>query len=332
MSKYKNIGENMGKISVIIPVYNKEDYIRMTIQSVLNQTFSDFEIVIIDDGSTDKSKDIINEFSENQKITYHYQKNQGVAAARNAGIKKANGDYIAFLDADDRWDDSFLEKLNNEIDSGESCYCGYYNIKPNGEIKKQKISFSQGDITKDFLNNKTKPHLCCWLFKKQFLVINQIQFEESLDFGEDLLFLLDVTMVDKNVQHVDEHLFYYTNDVPGSLDTKGFDKINKDIVWLKMLKDHIDRFTKSSNQKAELTKIVDEYRIPGSIVYKLLALYSPATREKVERTFEQYHHFTDNVSLINNFRSIKLKMALIQLRFKIYGLEMFKSKKNNYSK
>lgn len=110
-------------ISIIIPAYNAEKYILETINSVINQTFKDWELIIIDDGSTDKTANIVKEFCENDKrINYYYQKNSGVSVARNFGMSKAKGEYIAFLDADDIWLPEFLKYtvnfLNNNNDTG----------------------------------------------------------------------------------------------------------------------------------------------------------------------------------------------------------------------
>ncbi|MEY4834478.1 MAG: hypothetical protein RI980_593 [Bacteroidota bacterium] len=101
----------MSFFTVIIPLYNKEKYIKNAIKSVLNQTFSDFELVIIDDFSSDKSAAIAATFeSEKVQLIYH-KKNCGLSASRNSGIKKANSNYITFLDADDLWKPTFLESI-----------------------------------------------------------------------------------------------------------------------------------------------------------------------------------------------------------------------------
>ncbi|MFY9221885.1 MAG: glycosyltransferase family A protein [Blastocatellia bacterium] len=106
------------KISVIIPVFNGEKYIKEAINSVLEQTFQDFEIIVIDDGSTDKTEEIVKSFPTS-KIHYEKQVNKGVAAARNGGVELAKNDWIAFLDADDLWVKNKLELqinafLNNQ--------------------------------------------------------------------------------------------------------------------------------------------------------------------------------------------------------------------------
>lgn len=104
----------MAKYSVVIAVYNKEDYIGNTLQSVLDQTYSDFEIIVVNDGSADKSEAVIKSFKDD-RIHYYPQGNQGAGAARNAAIEKATAPWIALLDADDRWYPEYLEEINKLI-------------------------------------------------------------------------------------------------------------------------------------------------------------------------------------------------------------------------
>ncbi|MGO3706851.1 MAG: glycosyltransferase family 2 protein [Mesonia hippocampi] len=106
----------MPKFSVVIPLFNKEKFILSTLKSVMNQNFKDFEVIIVDDGSTDKSAEIVNAFTD-KRINYFYQENKGAATTRNVAIKKASGDFIALLDADDYWYPSYLEEQNRLIEN-----------------------------------------------------------------------------------------------------------------------------------------------------------------------------------------------------------------------
>ena len=111
-------------ISVVIPLYNKSLTIGNTISSVLNQSCQDFEVVIVDDGSTDNSVEVVNQYvSDSSKIRLFHQANQGVCAARNKGVYESKGEFVAFLDADDLWHPRYLELMNNMIkdepDAGE---------------------------------------------------------------------------------------------------------------------------------------------------------------------------------------------------------------------
>lgn len=102
------------RFSIVTPLYNKEKYIAETIESVLVQSYSDFELIIINDSSTDRSLEVVNNFND-QRINIYSKTNGGVSAARNYGIKKAQGDIICFLDADDIWAPTYLEELNNTV-------------------------------------------------------------------------------------------------------------------------------------------------------------------------------------------------------------------------
>ncbi|WP_333601250.1 glycosyltransferase family 2 protein [Flavobacterium sp.] len=102
----------MPYFSIVIPVYNKGKFVTNTLKSVLNQTFTDFEIILVNDGSTDDSEAKISAFQDN-RIQYFSKKNEGVAVARNFGIEKAKADYICFLDADDFWHPNFLEVMQS---------------------------------------------------------------------------------------------------------------------------------------------------------------------------------------------------------------------------
>jgi len=127
----------MPLFSIVIPLYNKEPHIKRTLNSVLAQTVQDFEIIIVDDGSTDKSTEVVKSFSD-YRIRLISQKNAGVSVARNTGINEAKADLIAFLDADDEWNPNFLEEilgLKNKYPTA-GAYATAYNIYlPDGKIR-----------------------------------------------------------------------------------------------------------------------------------------------------------------------------------------------------
>lgn len=116
----------MAKVSVIIPLYNGERYIRAAVESVLCQTFQDFELIVVDDGSTDQGKDII--LSMEGPIAYLYQENSGVCSARNQGFLNSRGDYIAFLDQDDRWHPPKLEIQVQHLDQNPQIGIVYCDV------------------------------------------------------------------------------------------------------------------------------------------------------------------------------------------------------------
>ena len=137
----------MKKISIIIPVYNVEQYIKNCLESVINQTYDNWEIILIDDGSTDNSKAIYENIAiKNDKIKIFKQTNKGVSAARNLGIEKAQGDYIVFLDADDWIEKKFLERMLEVIENEDAdivqCNFYYANNRSNIERKHIRPSYS----------------------------------------------------------------------------------------------------------------------------------------------------------------------------------------------
>lgn len=126
-------------VSVVIPIYNSQQYIEQTLLSVFNQTYQNYEVIIVDDGSTDKSLELINSLSiEKNNIKIINQKNSGPAAARNKGVQKATGEWIAFLDADDLWLPNKLELQINNIENNPTIdliYCGCISFSENIETK-----------------------------------------------------------------------------------------------------------------------------------------------------------------------------------------------------
>ena len=133
------------KFSVIVPVYNTEKYLSQCVDSVLAQTFCDFELLLIDDGSVDSSGAKCDEYAKNDKrVKVIHTKNQGAAAARNCGIRAASGDYICFLDSDDYWDsDLTLQKFDSSItDATDILQMPLKQLFPNGEIRERDCDFS----------------------------------------------------------------------------------------------------------------------------------------------------------------------------------------------
>ena len=206
----------MCEISIIIPVYNKQKYIAKTLRSVLDQTFRDFEILLIDDGSTDGSGMVCdNMASTDARIKVFHTQNRGVSAARNLGIREASGKYISFIDADDYIDDSFLTKLRNSIIENDSglAVCGYEEIR-NGEISVHvHKDLHTGSVVYDAL----RQDLLCILWNKLY-VREKIRhfFDESISTCEDSIFCVQYYL-DNNpkISFTEEPLYHYIVRVGG---------------------------------------------------------------------------------------------------------------------
>ena len=182
--------------SVIIPVYNKEKFIEKTLESVLNQTFTDFEVIVINDCSTDGSLEKVRKFIfENLKIIQH-DKNRGLSATRNTGIKNSNGVVMAFLDADDTWDSGYLEKIHSlhiEFPEAKLLATNYTDVINQNVMITPKnfyIPYENDIIVEDFFKiNCSKPiyfpgSFC--VFKSVFETIGL--YDEAITFAEDVDF------------------------------------------------------------------------------------------------------------------------------------------------
>ena len=183
-------------ISVVIPLYNKENRIENTLQSVFNQTFQDFEIVIVNDGSTDKSVERVKKWDDD-RIRLIEQENQGVSAARNRGIAESSYDLIAFLDADDEWKPEYLQAQYELFCKYPQCSvfaCNYELKNTNGQIKPtiiRKLPFAgtDGILTNYFeAASCSHPPICSIsIMVKKEAILSVGGFPAGVKSGEDLL-------------------------------------------------------------------------------------------------------------------------------------------------
>jgi glycosyltransferase involved in cell wall biosynthesis len=177
----------MSAISVIIPTYNRSALVRETVNSVLRQTFSDFELFVIDDGSTDNTREVINSLNDS-RLKYIYQNNSGVSSARNLGIKIARGQFICFLDSDDLWPENFLQTMIKKLQDNPqygAAYCMRTRLFEDGSTQPsyQKEFFCSGQVTRN-LFEKTFIQTSAICFRKN--ILEGLFFDESLTNGEDV--------------------------------------------------------------------------------------------------------------------------------------------------
>jgi len=174
----------MTKVSVIIPTYNRLEKLKRAIDSILNQTYKDFELIIIDDGSTDDTKEYL---SKKEGIRYLYQENQGVSAARNTGIGIAKGEWLAFLDSDDEWLENKLEKQIDFINANPSIKIVHTNeiwirngVRVNEKVKHRKMG--------GWIYENSLP--LCIISPSAVIIHNEVfkdkgLFDEDYPYGED---------------------------------------------------------------------------------------------------------------------------------------------------
>lgn len=211
---------NEGLISIIIPAYNTGQYLYECIASIMRQTYRNFEVLIIDDGSTDDTGKNINEFGkkDNRIIPLH-QENKGVSAARNYGLRVAKGEYITFLDSDDYVDQEWLKKRldNMKAYNADCCMCGCDYVKNGMEnlkkLNSQPMIFDARSIVlklclmKDIFPNYEITSVCGGLYCKSLL--EGLRFNEKASIGEDFLFKFDALSKTNTVVCIEDKLYKY---------------------------------------------------------------------------------------------------------------------------
>ena len=220
------------KVSVIIPVYNVEAYLRECLDSVVNQTLKEIEIITVDDGSTDSSLEILKEYAQkDNRITVMKQKNLHAGVARNAGLAVAKGEYLSFLDSDDFFELNMLEEMNKKADEDESditvCNADIYNDKekkyhqPDFMLKKRfsTLSCIYTDTFKNNLFNFTNPSLWNKIFRKKFILDHQLLFQ-SIWNCNDIGFTFSALAYSKKISIVYKTLLHYRRNTTTSITSK----------------------------------------------------------------------------------------------------------------
>ena len=247
----------MNKISIIVPVYNSEKYIDRLMSSILSQTYKNFELIFVDDYSTDSSLDICSNYSKKDdriKIITN-KKNLGVSKSRNVGIKASNYDWIMFIDSDDEIEDNMLEKMVAQIEEDtDFVFCGLkkYNNKKmciadyyeNDEIMDQQKLFS--NIGK-YLDKCLLQGPCGKLYKKRLITKHNLRFREDLSYGEDTLFVYNYLQYVNKLVCIKESLYHYNLSNSESLNLKfRNDKIDINIFLNKVLLKLISNYNTNS--------------------------------------------------------------------------------------
>lgn len=203
----------MEKVSIIIPVYNVENELAECIESVLNQTYKNIEVILVNDGSTDNSFQIVTEYANmDSRILVINQKNQGPAAARNNGLKASNGDYITFVDSDDWIESCFIEKMMKLIHetNADLVECGYKEIKDKDDInfksypKKYDIITDSNEIIMKHLAGDISFLVWNKLYRSR--LVKEIYFEEGTEY-EDVLWSCAVLKKTYRVAAVREPMY-----------------------------------------------------------------------------------------------------------------------------
>lgn len=282
------------KISIIIPLYNKAPYIQKALDSVLAQTYTDWELIIVNDGSTDNSQQVVEDYLQSticngrngsqSSIQLISQPNSGVSVARNNGVAMAKGEYIAFLDADDWWAPTFLESmllLVKQYPDAGIYGCNYWYVKTG----KTHVAICGDSIMDSGYVNYPKMYLECGampLTSISVLIPKRI-FDEGLKFpinvklGEDFLTWSKIALSNK-VAFLNEPLVYYNNNVPVSARaTRNLHKPAANMLF------NMQHLANVEQKNTDWKVLCDRLRVGGLISYWMDSQYHDLAAEELQK-------------------------------------------------
>lgn len=274
--------KNMNEISIIVPIYNSERYLIRCLNSILNQSLKNIEVICIDDGSTDSSVDIIKNYIniDDRVKLYINKKNKGVAYTRNFGIKKATSNIIGFVDSDDTIEESMFENMTIKMkqENSDIVMCNFNYLDNNGHLIKKYDKLNQ-NLSKEIIFKRTLygdlfTGMCNKIYKKELFSINNIKFPLNKIY-EDAMVVFKLVYFSKKISISEENFYnYYYN--PNSI-TNTFSKKNFDDTFYKQ------KITKIFLKKNKIYKIYkEEYikKLEASIHYLLSKLKKSETTNR----------------------------------------------------
>lgn len=249
-------------ISIIVPIYNASRHIPFLIDSVKKQTYTNWELLLVDDGSKDNSLEVCNKYKEeDSRIKVLHQENQGPSAARNKGILAATGEWITFVDADDSLLDCFLSSMANMIhDEIDIVFAGYVVVEANkNHIFTYTSTFYNGkDEVKKSIANSNILHRCCpWgkMFRRSVMIDNNMLFDSQLAHSEDRLFVYDYLLHTRGIATTSAIGYLYDSTQTGTLKNK--------VLSIEKLKLRQQRLTSAAH------KLIEHFNLKGEELFPI---------------------------------------------------------------
>lgn len=231
--------KNDVKVSVIIPVYNGEKYVKRCVESVLSQSNVDMEVIVIDDGSQDNTGFVLKQYDDNERVRVFTQKNKGVSEARNEGIRYSTGKYIVFVDADDiLLPDTLCERIDNS-EGYDLLISGFEMLYADGKQENRLPCNSSEEISmaealrmiSPLVRNKYQGYLFNKVFLREIITCNDIRFDNNIAYGEDRLFVGEyIIHCERICLNADMVYRYELNDSGAISDTCDITKNNQDKI------------------------------------------------------------------------------------------------------
>ncbi len=285
----------MSKVSIIVPVYNTKDYILRCVDSLINQTYKDIEIILVNDGSLDNSIELVNEKYDDDRIIIVNQENMGSGQARNNGIKKATGDYLFFVDSDDFIDKNTIMIMMNKMvsDKVNLVICDYYKYFDN-QNKTHINNIPNYDSNNDKQSVIGMPGAVCKLFKKEIFDKYDINFLPGVYF-EDNAIIPFVCAVSGKYAYVNKPLYYYYQREGSALNkieyNEGYEAIFDSLNYLY---DKFDKYDIINKYNQELEYIFIEYLLHASNL-RFLKFNKLDNIKRVSRIMkEKYPNYKNN--------------------------------------
>lgn len=297
----------MKKVSIIIPIYNIDKYIKTCYESVKKQTYTEWELLLINDGSTDESLKICQDIQKkDSRVKVFTQKNSGVSHTRNIGIKESSGYYIMFIDGDDFIENNTLEELVKNIEEKESdmCFAKYY-YKDSKKIKSTEKDFeiiSGEELIKYHLKFEFMSSLCFSLFKRD--KIKDIRLAENLKNHEDWEYLLQIIQRCKKISCCDGCFYHYITRMGSSSKSK----LNEAKMSLFDIPTEVNKKLKNKEKYREYLDVLEV-----QLLLKIIVIYSTCGTEKKE-----FKRELCQIARKNLYKSFKSKK--ISKKQKIYVL------------
>lgn len=313
------------KVSVIVPVFNTSQYISKTLDSLINQDFEDFELIIIDDGSTDNSLEIINNKLENSDIPHKiiHQENAGVSVARNRGIDESVGEYIVFVDGDDYITNNHLSNLYN----GKTDFSLTQFVKKDGDKLSNPHIYSKDIIsTDDFikmeLNMQIPFNFFQLIYRADIIKDNNIRFTPGVVYGEDTEFALKTLSFGDEIAISNEVTYYYVQHPESAIKTSEFKRFGVVDVF-----ENLADFYRN-NGRDDLANLIIVSRIPKAIFGNMnFFFYNGYDFDEVISKMKELDLFL-KLSKFQGDKKFKLKIKLFLFSPKIYYKVWKKLKKS----
>lgn len=313
------------KISLILPVFNEEKYIKATLDSIINQSFTDFEVIVVDDGSTDGTLKIVEEIFKNSAIPHKiiHQENMGVSSARNRGISLSCGEYIVFMDGDDYILTNHLSQLYNP----DYDFSLIQLVKKGGDDLSNPHYYGCEEITaRDFirmeLEMKMPFNFVQLSYRSDIIKNNDLKFREDVSYGEDTDFAMRALSYGDSIKVSDEITYYYIQREDSLINTSKLKRFD----YIPVLED-LAQFFKKQNLD-DLAELMHTSRIPRAIFGNMnYFFYNDYDYDEVIGKMKDLDLF-DKLSKFEGDKKFSLKIKLFLLNPKLYYI-MWKKFKNS---